>query len=76
MPIVEVRDLSKTFWVKRKAAGLRGSFQSIIRPEFRRVEAVKGVTSIWSRANCWLSSAPTARPSSARFRSMWCAAST
>ena len=38
MPIIDVRDLSKTFWVKRKEAGLRGSLKSIIRPEFRRVE--------------------------------------
>jgi len=44
MPIIDVRDLSKTFSVKRKEAGLRGSLKSIIRPEFRRVEAVKGIT--------------------------------
>jgi len=44
MPIIDVRDLSKTFSVKRKEAGLRGSLKSIVRPEFRRVEAVKGIT--------------------------------
>ncbi len=44
MPAVETHNLAKTFWVKRKEAGLRGSFKAIVRPEFRRVEAVKGVT--------------------------------
>ena len=44
MPIIDLRDLSKTFSVKRKEAGLCGSLKSIIRPEFRRVEAVKGIT--------------------------------
>ncbi|MGH2593667.1 MAG: ATP-binding cassette domain-containing protein, partial [Anaerolineae bacterium] len=44
MSIIDVRGLSKTFSVKRKEAGLRGSLKSIIRPEFRRVEAVRGIT--------------------------------
>ena len=44
MPIVEVNDLTKTFSVKRKQAGLRGSLKSIVQPDFRRVEAVKGIT--------------------------------
>ena len=44
MPTVEVRDLTKTFSVKYKEAGLHGSLKSIVRPEIRRVEAVKGIT--------------------------------
>jgi ABC-2 type transport system ATP-binding protein len=44
MPIIDVRDLSKTFSVKRKQAGLRGSLKSIVRPDFQRVDAVKGIT--------------------------------
>jgi len=44
MPIVDVRELAKTFSVKRKEAGLRGSFKSIVRPEFHSVEAVRGIS--------------------------------
>jgi ABC-2 type transport system ATP-binding protein len=44
MPVVEVRDLVKTFSLKRKEAGLRGSLQSIVRPNFQSVQAVKGIT--------------------------------
>jgi ABC-2 type transport system ATP-binding protein len=42
-PIIEVRDLRKTFRAKQKQAGLRGSLRSLVRPEFREVEAVSGV---------------------------------
>jgi ABC-2 type transport system ATP-binding protein len=44
MPIIEVQTLTKTFSVKRKQAGLRGSLRSIVRPDFQQVEAVKGIT--------------------------------
>jgi ABC-2 type transport system ATP-binding protein len=44
MSIIDVRDLSKTFSLKRKEAGLRGSFKSIVRPNFQRVDAVKSVS--------------------------------
>lgn len=44
MPVIDVRNLSKTFALKRKQAGLRGSLRSIVRPDFQRVEAVKGIT--------------------------------
>jgi hypothetical protein len=37
MSIIEVRDLSKVFSVKRKQAGLRGSLRSIVQPDFQRV---------------------------------------
>jgi len=44
MPIIEARSLAKTFWVKRKETGLRGSLKSVARPEFRHAHAVRGVT--------------------------------
>lgn len=44
MPIIDVHALAKTFSVKRKQAGLRGSLRSIVRPDFQQVEAVKGIT--------------------------------
>ena len=44
MPIVEAHGLSKTFSLKRKEAGLRGSLKSIVQPNFQRVEAVKGIS--------------------------------
>src|SRR5512135_2109908 len=44
MPIIDVHQLSKTFSLKRKEAGLRGSLKSIVRPDFQRVEAVKHVS--------------------------------
>src|SRR5438132_11886526 len=43
-PAVTVRDLSKTFEVRYKRAGLRGSVRNMLRPERRRFDAVKGVT--------------------------------
>jgi ABC-2 type transport system ATP-binding protein len=44
MSVIEVGNLSKVFSVKRKQAGLRGSLRSIVRPDFQRVDAVKGIT--------------------------------
>ena len=44
MPVIEVRDLQKTFRVKEKAPGLSGSVKALFHPEYRSVEAVKGVT--------------------------------
>src|SRR5512136_1738821 len=44
MSVIKVCDLSKVFSVKRKQAGLRGSLRSIVRPDFQRVEAVKGIS--------------------------------
>lgn len=43
-PIVQVKDLAKTFHVKQKAAGLAGSFRSIWRPETTEVTAVSDVS--------------------------------
>src|SRR5437660_8446158 len=43
-PIIEVTDLRKTFRAKQKQAGLRGSLRSLVRPEFREIEAVSGIS--------------------------------
>src|SRR5579885_693929 len=42
--IIEVRDLRKRFRAKQKQAGLRGSFAALVRPEFREIEAVSGIS--------------------------------
>lgn len=44
MPAIAVRDLTKTFTAKRKAAGLSGSLRAIVRPERTTVEAVRGLS--------------------------------
>ncbi len=44
MPVVCLKDLHKTFNLKKKAPGLKGSIQSLFRPEWQTVEAVKGVS--------------------------------
>lgn len=44
MPVIRVRNLSKTFKTKRKAAGLSGSLRAIARPDYQTVEAVRGIT--------------------------------
>ena len=44
MSIVEAHDLAKVFSVKRKQPGLSGSVRSIFRPDFQRVDAVKGIS--------------------------------
>jgi len=44
MPAIEIKELSKTFVTKRKAAGLGGSLRAIFRPEYQTVEAVRGIT--------------------------------
>ena len=40
MPAIQATDLQKIFQSKRKAAGLRGSMRSLVRPEYVTVEAV------------------------------------
>lgn len=42
--VVQVKDLAKSFQVKQKAAGLRGSLRSLWRPETREVSAVGDVS--------------------------------
>ncbi|NDJ74725.1 MAG: ATP-binding cassette domain-containing protein [Chloroflexi bacterium] len=44
MPVVVLDNLHKTFRVKQKAPGLRGSIRSLVRAEWNTVEAVKGVS--------------------------------
>ncbi len=42
--MIRVQNLQKTFQSKRKAAGLRGSLRSLWKPEYRTVDAVRGIT--------------------------------
>lgn len=43
-PVVQLKQLRKTFALKRKSTGLRGSIRSLFAPEYHTVEAVKGVS--------------------------------
>lgn len=42
--IIEVKDLCKDFQVKTKQEGLKGSFQSMISPQFRQINAVNHIS--------------------------------
>ncbi|WP_352418930.1 ATP-binding cassette domain-containing protein [Proteiniborus sp.] len=44
MSIIQVRDLQKTFQVKIKKAGLRGSVKAVFRPEYKEVSAVNNIS--------------------------------
>jgi ABC-2 type transport system ATP-binding protein len=44
MAVIAVRSLAKTFMLKEKAAGLRGSLAALARPVYRPVEAVRGLS--------------------------------
>ncbi len=44
MPIIETSNLSKSFLTKVKAEGLRGSLRSLVKPEHRKIEAVKDLS--------------------------------
>ncbi len=44
MAIIEVKDLSKTFKVKLKEKGLKGSVKSIVRPDYKVVNAVNDIS--------------------------------
>ena len=44
MQAIRVENLSKTFRVKRKEKGMRGSVQAILRPQTEEVKAVRGVS--------------------------------
>ncbi len=44
MPAVSVRDLRKTFQLKQKAAGLRGSLRALWRPSLQELDAVRGIS--------------------------------
>src|SRR5512142_2301995 len=41
---IHVRDLTKTFTTKRKAAGLSGSLRALWHPNMQRVDAVRGIS--------------------------------
>lgn len=42
--IVNVKNLSKTFKVKIQKSGLKGTFKSLLKPEFNISHAVKGIS--------------------------------
>ena len=44
MALISVANLQKTFQTKRKAAGLRGSLRSLVKPEYSMVEAVRDLS--------------------------------
>lgn len=44
MQAITVENLSKTFRVKRKEKGMRGSIKAIVHPQTEEIRAVKGVT--------------------------------
>ena len=44
MKAISVQNLKKTFRVKTKEKGLKGTFKSILKPTYRSVEAVKGIS--------------------------------
>lgn len=44
MSIIKVDNLCKTFKVKTKEAGLKGSVQSLLSPSYREIEAVKNIS--------------------------------
>src|SRR5512138_605738 len=44
MPAIEVKNLTKTFRMKHKAAGLKASMRSLFRPAYSSVEAVRGLS--------------------------------
>lgn len=44
MQAITVENLSKTFRVKRKEKGMRGSIKAIVHPQTEEIQAVKGVT--------------------------------
>lgn len=44
MGIIQASNLQKTFKVKIKSAGLKGSIRSMFSPEYKEVEAVRGIS--------------------------------
>lgn len=44
MTAIKVSNLCKTFMSKRKVAGIRGSLQALIRPEYQEIEAVRSIS--------------------------------
>ncbi len=44
MSVIEVKNLCKTFRVKKKEKGLKGSFKSLWQPNYKKVEAVQNIS--------------------------------
>lgn len=44
MAIIEVKKLSKSFKVKMKEKGLKGSLKAMIKPKYKIVKAVKNIS--------------------------------
>ena len=44
MPIITVKNLSKTFKIKLKEKGFKGSIKSIIKPKYKTIRAVKNIS--------------------------------
>ena len=44
MKVIEVKELSKTFKVKVKEKGLKGSLKAIVKPKYEEIKAVKGIS--------------------------------
>jgi len=44
MKAIEVKGLTKTFTVKQKTKGLIGSLKAIFKPDYKKIEAVKGIS--------------------------------
>ena len=44
MAIIKVENLSKTFKVKLKEKGLKGSIKSIFKPRYKTVKAVNNIS--------------------------------
>ena len=44
MSIIEVKKLSKTFKIKLKEKGLKGSLKSIVKPKYKTINAVKNIS--------------------------------
>ena len=44
MSVIEVKNISKTFKVKLKEKGLKGSLKSIVKPKYKKVQAVKNIS--------------------------------
>lgn len=44
MNVIEVKNLSKTFKVKTKEKGLKGSLKSIFKPNYKEIKAVKDIS--------------------------------
>ncbi|MBR2289824.1 MAG: ATP-binding cassette domain-containing protein [Clostridia bacterium] len=44
MKVIEVKDLAKTFKVKVKDKGLKGSIKAIFKPKYEEIKAVRGVS--------------------------------